>query len=278
MFLVGVPFFAIALADPRTAFTREETSYPGRRIALMVDGSSSMVVKFETKALKASENRTFYTAVAAAEHFMQLRRNGRYHDLIALIQFGNEAYVVTPFTTDYENILLSISLISDPREWGNFTDSGTTIMRGVSEGANLFKSFAFLNASGNLMLMFTDGQDDEENLRGESVDDILGEMRKYKIPLYMIRTGFNLKEGQVKTDALWRSVVEQTGGRFYAADSEEAILRAEAEIDKLSAGRIDVREYTAQRPRFDGYALVAVALWLCAGVMKLGFRSFRTFP
>ncbi len=278
VFLVGVPFFAIALADPRTAFTREETSYPGRRIALMVDGSSSMVVKFETKALKASENRTFYTAVAAAEHFMQLRRNGRYHDLIALIQFGNEAYVVTPFTTDYENILLSISLISDPREWGNFTDSGTTIMRGVSEAANLFKSFAFLNASGNLMLMFTDGQDDEENLRGESVDDILGEMRKYKIPLYMIRTGFNLKEGQVKTDALWRSVVEQTGGRFYAADSEEAILRAEAEIDKLSAGRIDVREYTAERPRFDGYALVAVALWLCAGVMKLGFRSFRTFP
>jgi hypothetical protein len=42
MFLIGIPFFAIALADPRTAFTREETSYPGRRIALLVDGSSSM--------------------------------------------------------------------------------------------------------------------------------------------------------------------------------------------------------------------------------------------
>ena len=278
VFLVGVPFFAIALADPRTAFTREETSYPGRRIALLVDGSSSMVLKFETTKLQTPENRMFYTAVAAAENFMQLRRNGRYHDLIALIQFGNEAYVVTPFTTDYENVLLSISLISNPLEWGNFNDAGTTIMRGVSEGTNLFKSFDFLSASGNLMVMFTDGMDDEKNIKGASIDAVLAEMRKYRIPLYMIRTGFNLKEGQVPTDKLWRSVVEQTGGRFYAADNEAAILRAEADIDKLSAGRIDVREYTAQRPRFDGYALVAVALWLSAGMMKLGFRSFRTFP
>jgi len=77
VFLLGVPFFAVALADPHTAFTREETSYPGRRIALLVDGSSSMVMKFETKTLKTPENRAFYTAVAAAEHFMKLRMNGR---------------------------------------------------------------------------------------------------------------------------------------------------------------------------------------------------------
>ena len=31
--LAGLPFFVIALADPRTAVTREEVSYPGRRIA-----------------------------------------------------------------------------------------------------------------------------------------------------------------------------------------------------------------------------------------------------
>ena len=134
-----MPFFAVALADPHTAFTREETSYPGRRIALLVDGSSSMVMKFETKTLKTPENRAFYTAVAAAEHFMKLRMNGRYHDLIALIQFGNEAYVVTPFTTDYENILLSIRLISSPKEWGSFNDWGTTIMQGLNQATQLFK-------------------------------------------------------------------------------------------------------------------------------------------
>ena len=128
-----MPLFAVALADPHTAFTREETSYPGRRIALLVDGSTSMVMKFESKTLKTPENRAFYTAVAAAEHFMKLRMNGRYHDLIALIQFGNEAYVVTPFTTDYDNILLSIRLISSPKEWGSFNDWGTTIIQGLNQ-------------------------------------------------------------------------------------------------------------------------------------------------
>jgi hypothetical protein len=278
VFMLGVPFFAVALADPHTAFTREETSYPGRRIALLVDGSSSMVMKFETKSLKTPENRAFYTAVASAEHFMKLRMNGRYHDLIALIQFGNEAYVVTPFTTDYDNILLSIRLISSPKEWGNFNDWGTTIIQGLNQATQLFKAFDFVNASGNAMVLFTDGRDEEKNIKGKPIESVIDEMRKYKIPVFMIRTGFDLKEGQIPTDKLWKPLVERTGGRFYAADSEDAILRAEAEIDKLATGRIDVREYTAQRPRFDGYALVAVMLWLSAGVMKLGFRTFRTFP
>ena len=279
VFLLGVPFFAVALADPHTAFTREETTYPGRRIALLVDGSSSMVMKFEAGTkLKTQENRAFYTAVAAAEHFMKLRMNGRYHDLIALFEFGNEAYVVTPFTTDYDNILLSVRLISSPKEWGSFNDWGTTIIQGLNQATALFKAFDFVNASGNLMILFTDGRDDEKDIKGKGIDDVVNEMRKYQIPAYMIRTGYDLKEGQIPTDRLWKPIVERTGGRFYAADSEDAIIRAEDEINRLSKGSIQVREYTAQRPRFDGYTLVAVVCWLTAAVMKLGFRSFRTFP
>jgi hypothetical protein len=278
VFLLGVPFFAVALADPHTTFTREQVTYPGRRIALLVDGSSSMVMKFESATLRPKDSRAFYTAVAAAEHFMNLRMDGRYRDLIALIQFGNEAYVVTPFTTDYENIRLSIRLISDPTEWGRFNDWGTTILQGMNQATQLFKSFDFLNASGNVMVIFTDGRDDEKTLKGRSVDDVVEEMRKYKIPVFMIRTAYDMKLGQIPTDKLWKGIVERTGGRFYAADSEDAILKAETEIDKLSAGRIDVRQYTVQRPRFAGYTLIALGLWMTACVMKLGVRSFRTFP
>ena len=64
LFLAGMPFFAIALADPLTGFTREEVSYPGRRIALLVDGSTSMVIRFESTAKRQGE-ATFFTAVAA---------------------------------------------------------------------------------------------------------------------------------------------------------------------------------------------------------------------
>ena len=54
--------------------------------------------------------------------------------------------------------------------------------------------------------------------------------------------------------------------------------RSLREIDRLSPGRIDVREYSVQRPRYAGYALVATALWLTAAFLKLGFGVFRTFP
>ena len=52
LFLAGIPIFAIALADPHTGFAREEVSYPGRRIALLVDASTSMVIRFESGATR----------------------------------------------------------------------------------------------------------------------------------------------------------------------------------------------------------------------------------
>jgi hypothetical protein len=79
-------------------------------------------------------------------------------------------------------------------------------------------------------------------------------------------------------DRLWKATVERTGGRFYAAYDDESIERALREIDRLSPGRIETREYSVQRARFAGWALAAVALWLAAAVLKLGVGVFRTFP
>ena len=278
LFVAGLPFFAIALANPHTGFTREEVSYPGRRIALLVDASTSMVMQFKTETFKTQGEATFFTAVAGAEQFIRRRMNGPYRDLVALIQFGNQAYVVTPFTTDYENILLSIRLVGDPREWGRFSDWGTTIIEGIDQATQLFKTFQFVNASGNLMVVFTDGRDSDLQPKGRPLENLVAEARTWKIPVHMIRTAYNRREGEVVQDKIWRDTVERTGGRFYAAYDEESISRALRDIDRLSPGRIEVREYSVQRPRFAGYTLAAVGLWLTAAMLKLGFGVFRTFP
>jgi len=278
LFVAGLPFFAIALAEPYTGFTQDEVSYPGRRIALLVDASTSMVMQFKTDRMKTQGEATFFTAVAGAEQFIRRRMDGPYRDLVALIQFGNQAYVVTPFTTDYENILLSIRLISDPREWGRFSDWGTTIIEGIDQATQLFKTFQFVNASGNLMVVFTDGRDSDLRPRGRPLENLVAEARTWKIPVHMVRTAYNRREGEVVQDKIWRDTVERTGGRFYAAYDEESITRALRDIDRLSPGRINIRQYSVQRPRFAGYALLATALWLSAALLKLGFGVFRTFP
>ena len=130
---------------------------------------------------------------------------------------------MTPFTNDYENILLSIRLVSDPREWGRFSDWGTTIIEGIDQATQLFKTFDFVNASGNLMIVFTDGRDSELNRAEKPLDNLVNEARTLKIPVHMIRTAYNHREGEVLQDKIWKAAVERTGGRFYAAYDDESL-------------------------------------------------------
>src|SRR5262249_38745795 len=126
LFGAGLPFFMAALADPYRTIAERAVSYPGRRIALLLDASSSMMVPFHSTRLRkpAPNEAAFLTTVAAADTFVRHRKDGRYRDLVALVEFGDEAYVVTPFTSDYDNVLLSISLVGDWSEYMQFPDGG----------------------------------------------------------------------------------------------------------------------------------------------------------
>jgi hypothetical protein len=280
LFVIGIPFFALALADPFTALTTSEVSYPGRRISLMIDASTSMRTPFKAEHLnrRAATDATFFTTVAAAERFVQIRMKGRYRDLIALVEFGNEAYVVTPFTNDYDNILLSIGLIGDPVEYSLFPDQGTIIAQAIDQSIGLFKAFNFLDASGNLMVIFTDGEDTRAIINGRTLDEIVQATIDAKIPLYFVRTNYERERGKVIPDELWIPAVEKTGGRFYAADSEESLLNAIRDIDEVSAGTIQTTQYSTQRPRFALFAMIAVACWTGSAALKLAVPQFQKLP
>ena len=242
--LAGLPFFIMALADPRTAVTREEVSYPGRRISLMIDASSSMLTALPANrfAEGAPNNAAFFTTVGAARYFIERRMNGKYRDLMSLIEFGDDAYVITPFTTDYENILLSTSLIGDWQEFMSFPDQGTVIARAVEQSVAMFESFKYLDAAGNLMVLFSDGADAEVLESGKSAMDVVEDARRAKIPIYFIKVGRDIP-GRVQIgDEMWRTAVERTGGHFYGGADEASIEKALSDIDRASAGRIEYKQ------------------------------------
>ena len=173
--LAGIPFFALSLADPKTALTREDTSFPGRRISLMIDASSSMLSSMPSSRLAkdAPNDAMFFTTVGAARYFVELRMKGKYRDLLALVEFGDQAYVITPFTTDYENILFSMSLIGDWTEFMSFPDQGTVIANAIDQSVGLFRAFDVLDAAGNAMVIFSDGIDAEVTEDGRTAYDVL---------------------------------------------------------------------------------------------------------
>jgi Mg-chelatase subunit ChlD len=278
--LAGLPFFILALADPRTAITREETSYPGRRISLMIDASSSMLTALPANrfAEGAPNNAAFFTTVGAARYFIEMRAKGRYRDLMSLIEFGDDAYVITPFTTDYDNILLSTALIGDWQEFMSFPDQGTVIARAVEQSVAMFETFKALDAAGNLMVLFTDGADAEVLESGRSVHDVVDDARRAKIPIYFIKVGRSVP-GRVQIgDEMWRAAVERTGGHFYPAADEEQMLKAISDIDRASAGTIELKQYSTERPRFMPFALAAAGLWALALALRLMVPLFQTFP
>ena len=278
--VLGVPFFFVALADPYSALVSREVSFPGRRICMMVDASTSMRTPFTAATLnkRAATDAAFFTTVAAAERFVRLRMKGQYRDLLSLVEFGNEAYVITPFTHDYDNILLSISLIGDPVEFSMFPDQGTIIGRAIEEGTALFKAFNFLDASGNLLVIFSDGEDTRAMIGGRSLDDIVQSAIKAKIPVYLVRINYDRSKGQVIPDELWIPAIEKTGGKFYAASNEENLLAAIKDIDAASTGTISVRQYSSQQPRFAVFALIAATLGTVRRDSNFSYRTCQKLP
>ncbi len=271
LFLAGVGFFVLALADPYSALVSRQESFPGRRIGLLIDASISMRTPFTAATLnkRAPTDAAFFTTVAAAERFVRLRMKGKQRDLLGLVEFGNQAYVVTPFTNDYDNILLSISLIGDPVEFSMFPDQGTIIAKAIDQIIGLYKAFNFLDASGNIMVIFSDGEDTHNQLEDKNLNEVVQAAVDAKIPVYLVRTNYDKGEGQIIPDEMWIPAIERTGGKFYAASSEAALLAAIDDIDKAATGTIQVKQYTSQQPRFASFAMIALGLWSAAIALKL---------
>jgi Ca-activated chloride channel family protein len=278
LFLLGLPFFCLALADPYEALSAQQVSHPGRRIAVIMDASLSMLSPFSGQQLKTQSDTAFSNTMAAAEYFVRMRMKGKYRDLIALEQFGNEAYVITPFTTDYDNLLLSLKMISDVNEWQRFPDQGTIIMKAIDEGVDLFNAFDFLKSSGNIMVIFSDGQDNNVQIGDMTLEQVLKKAVDNKVPVYMIRTAYARGLFDVIPDQVWKKAIDATGGRFYPAANQETIMQAIKEIDAAATGRVDVREYSVRQPRYARFALAAVLLWTLAIGLQMSLRMFRTFP
>jgi hypothetical protein len=94
----------------------------------------------------------------------------------------------------------------------------------------------------------------------------------------MIRTSYNKGLGAVLPDDIWKPAIESTGGKFYPAGDEQAVLNAIKDIDTRSAGRVDVKRYSSQQPKFAGYAFLAASLWTVALTLQLTVPYFRKFP
>ena len=257
----------LALARPQELDSTRERSAEGIDIMLVLDTSTSM------RAEDFRPNR-FTAAKQVAAKFVRSRTSDR----VGLVVFAAQAYTQTPLTLDYSFFLrmlreVHIGMIEDG------TAIGTAL---AMAAARLEKS----EADSKVAIVLTDGQ----NNRGEVDPRTAAEVAQtVGVRVYTVGVGRKEDRAQQNTspflgppssaainEEMLTQVAEQTGGRYFRAESKEGLRAVYSDISDLEKTEIDERVYTDRTERYGLFLWPALGLVLLE--VTLTSTALRRFP
>lgn len=243
---MALALLVLALARPQKGQAESELPGQGIDIALVLDTSSSM-----SSTTLGRESR-----LEVAQRVIQDFIGGRKDDRIGLVVFRDQTLVLSPLTLDYEALK---HLVGDVQRVD--LSDGTAIGLGLGESLNLLRES---KARSRVAILLTDGQNNNrtvEPLAAARIGQTLG-VRVYTIGVIER----NVRGGGVNVDEeALRQMAEITGGRYFAADSPEALAGVYESIDQLEksrVGRLQFAAYDELAVYFLAGAVVLLALEL----------------
>jgi Ca-activated chloride channel family protein len=242
--IVAFVLLIVALARPQVGQADSETAGEGIDIVLILDTSSSM-------AAPLGEDTRLVVAQRVLKDFI----SGRANDRIGLVIFRADSLVLSPMTLDYQALKRLIDDVEDI----SFSD-GTAIGLGLSDGLNLLRES---RARSRVAVLLTDGQNNAgtiEPLAASRIAETLG-IRVYTIGV-LEPPARGSASANVDERAL-REMASVTGGRYFPAESEEALVSIYESIEELEKSRIG-------RPQFGAYDEIAI-YFLAAALLFLAF-------
>lgn len=247
---LALALLVTAIARPQTGQAESELPGHGIDIALVLDASGSMAGAMGNE-----------TRLAVAQRVLTDFISGREEDRIGLVVFREQSLVLSPLTLDYGALKALVAGVGQL----NISD-GTAIGVGLADALNLLRES---KARSRAVVLLTDGENNAgeiEPLAAAQVAETLG-IRVYTIGVIDSRSR---SEGRVNVDE--RALFEMariTGGRYYPAESEEALSAVYENIDQLETSRVG-------RPQFAAYNELAVYFLVAALVLlalELGLRA-----
>jgi Ca-activated chloride channel family protein len=245
----AVVLLVFALARPQAGQADSELPGQGIDIALVMDLSSSMGTTF------SNDSSRLVVAQRVISDFI----SGRKNDRIGLVVFREESLVLSPLTLDYE----ALKRLLDNVGQLNLSD-GTAIGTGLGDGLNLLRES---RARSRVAILVTDGENNAgaiDPLQAARIAETLG-MRLYTIGLVENRRG-----GQVNVDErALQEMANVTGGRYFAAENEQALAQIYESIDDLEKSRIGRPQYGA----YDELAVYFLYAALALLALEVGLRG-----
>ena len=263
--IAAIALIILAMAGPRTGSSVVDIDAEGIAIVLTLDISSSMLAE------DLSPTNRMEVARTTAREFVGHRE----YDRIGLVAFAGEALTQVPITIDYDVLLESLQQL---QAGSGMLEDGTAIGTALATAANRLRR---VEGKSRVIVLVTDG----ENNRGE-IDPVTAARAAaaYGIKTYTIGIGsegvarvpvargpFGVQYATLPVhidEALLTQIAQISGGRYFRAQTREALTRIFTEIDQLEKSTVKVRRYVDYTPRHLPLVLLSVALLLGEWVLR----------
>ena len=271
--IVALSSLIIALARPRTVDISNQTkTTKGIDIVMAIDLSSSMLAKdLRPNRMEALKE--------VASNFVDARPNDR----IGVVVYAAEAYTKTPVTSDKAIVKEAIRDI----KYDNVLQDGTGIGMGLTTAVNRLKDS---KAKSKIIILLTDGVNNSGFIEPETASEIA---KEYGIKVYTIGIGTNgmaqfpyayapngrdflYKMMPVEIDEkLMKTIANNTGGKYFRANSNSKLESIYNEINKLETTEIEELKFYDYDEKFRLFVWIAGILLLLEVVLRNTiFRSF----
>lgn len=239
----------IALARPQFGQSFTTSTNYGVDLMIAVDTSESMSAIDMTLEGEKVDRLTIVKKIL--KDFVTKRDKDR----LGLLVFGEKAYTQCPLTTDHGAVLDLLDYVRIGMV-GNATAIGSAIAIAV-------KRLKDLKAESRVLILMTDGHNTAGSISPKTAMKIA---KEYKIKIYTIGIGksgavpfvINSPMGKVVKNQLVPmdedtliQIAEETGGRYYRAESTEELKRIYNDIDKLEKTKIEVKKYNTYKDIFE---------------------------
>jgi Ca-activated chloride channel family protein len=257
-FLVWIAL-VVALARPERVGEPIEITKAARDVVLAIDISGSMDENDFTAA-DGSTLQRLEGVKRVVGRFIEEREGDR----VALIVFGEKAYVQSPFTED----LRTVRELLEQTEVGM---AGPHTVIGDAIGLAI-RSFEASEIEERLLIVLSDGADTGSRMSPVNAAEIAA---SNGVEIFTIGVGDPKGQGAQKVDvAALEDIAARARGRFFFADDEAGLASVYARIDEMSPRKIETISFRPRQP-LAVVPLAVAALMGLSGAIGLHLRSLR---
>ncbi len=268
LLMAGLAALVVALARPQQVDREQYVESEGIDIMLAIDTSGSMEQADYTLDGRRADRLTVAREVAA--RFVE----GRPHDRLGLVVFGEEAFTQVPLTLDHESLIGFLRQV----QLGMAGDRATAVGDALAIASRRLKD---LEAPSKVVVLVTDGRSNAGQvapLQAAQAAKALG------IRVYTIGVGGEGRAGPLglfggRSDLDERSleaIAKTTGGRYFRAANTAALEEVYATIDELEKSTAQVRELVHREERYRPWLAGGLGLLLASAL--LGETLLRRLP